>query len=120
MGAALASAGCAATVVGATDGGRSIYLTAAGAVTVLAAFLVLGPSAASTAVRALGTPLARARGVTGALAQRNVLRSPKRTAATATALMTGVAVVSLFTVFASSLKATMDDTSPVPSRATLP
>ncbi|WP_181768359.1 ABC transporter permease, partial [Streptomyces albidus (ex Kaewkla and Franco 2022)] len=44
------------------------------------------------------------------LAQRNALRSPKRTAATATALMIGVAVVSLFTVFASSLKATMDTT----------
>jgi len=109
LGAALAAAGCAATVAGAGDGGRSIYLTGAGAVTVLAAFLVLGPSAASTAVRALGAPLARARGVTGALAQRNALRSPKRTAATATALMTGVAVVSLFTVFASSLKATMDE-----------
>ncbi|MDV9193699.1 ABC transporter permease, partial [Streptomyces sp. SR27] len=38
------------------------------------------------------------------------LRSPGRTAATATALMIGVAVVTLFTVFGASLKATMDDT----------
>ncbi|HEV7628794.1 MAG TPA: FtsX-like permease family protein, partial [Streptomyces sp.] len=109
-GVALVIAGAAATVLGATDGGRSIWLTAAGAVTVLAAFLVLGPAAAGAAVRTLGRPLARVRGVTGALAQRNALRSPKRTAATATALMIGVAVVSLFTVFASSLKATMDAT----------
>ncbi|MDX6363103.1 MAG: putative transport system permease protein, partial [Streptomyces sp.] len=40
----------------------------------------------------------------------NALRSPKRTAATASALMIGVAVVSLFTVFGASLKATMDQT----------
>ncbi len=55
-------------------------------------------------------PLDRLRGVTGGLARRNALRSPRRTAATASALMIGVAVVSLFTVFGASLKATMDQT----------
>jgi putative ABC transport system permease protein len=58
----------------------------------------------------LGAPLDRLRGVTGSLARRNALRSPRRTAATAGALMIGVAVVSLFTVFGASLKATMDRT----------
>jgi putative ABC transport system permease protein len=110
VGLLLTAAGVAATALGASESGRSIWLTTAGALAVLAAFLVLGPVAAAWAVRALGRPLARFRGVTGALAQRNALRSPKRTAATATALMIGVAVVSLFTVFASSLKATMDTT----------
>ncbi|MBW8822443.1 MAG: ABC transporter permease, partial [Streptomyces sp.] len=52
----------------------------------------------------------RLRGVTGSLARRNALRSPRRTAATASALMIGVAVVCLFTVFGASLKATMDQT----------
>ncbi|MEU3842834.1 FtsX-like permease family protein [Streptomyces sp. NPDC028635] len=88
----------------------SVWLAGAGAVLALAAFVVLGPVAAGVAVRLLGSPFDRLRGVTGALAGRNALRSPKRTAATAGALMIGVAVVSLFTVFGASLKATMDQT----------
>ncbi|MEU4269205.1 ABC transporter permease [Streptomyces sp. NPDC026092] len=85
----------------------SLWLASAGAVLALAAFVVLGPVASSFAVRILGGPL---RGANRGLARRNALRSPKRTAATATALMIGVAVVSLFTVFGASLKATMDQT----------
>ncbi|MEV8207530.1 ABC transporter permease [Streptomyces sp. NPDC079189] len=88
----------------------SVWLSAAGAVLAPAAFVVLGPVASSYAVRVLGAPLDRLRGVTGGLARRNALRSPKRTAATATALMIGVAVVSLFTAFGASLKATMNQT----------
>ncbi|WP_107433956.1 ABC transporter permease [Streptomyces niveus] len=88
----------------------SLVLAGTGAVLALAAFVVLGPVAATHAVRLLGGPLDRLRGVSGALAKRNALRSPTRTAATATALMIGVAVVSLFTIFGASLKATMDRT----------
>ncbi|MEU8761349.1 FtsX-like permease family protein [Streptomyces sp. NPDC048659] len=88
-------------------GTPSLWLAGAGAVLALAAFVVLGPPAATLAVRVLGAPL---RGVDHRLARRNALRSPRRTAATATALMTGVAVVALFTVFGASLKATMDRT----------
>lgn len=88
----------------------SLWLAGTGAALSLAAFVVLGPVASTTAVRILGAPLDRLRGVTGALARRNALRSPKRTAATASALMIGVAVVSLFTVFGASLKSTMDQT----------
>ncbi|MDJ1131375.1 ABC transporter permease [Streptomyces iconiensis] len=109
-GVLLGAGGIALAAVGAASGTRSVPLTATGAVAVLAAFIVLGPVASSFAVRVLGAPVATARGLTGVLARRNALRSPKRTAATATALMIGVAVVSLFTVFASSLKATMDET----------
>ncbi|MER5914898.1 FtsX-like permease family protein [Streptomyces sp. NPDC001982] len=88
----------------------SVWLAGLGALLALVAFVVLGPVASTTAVRLLGSPLDRLRGVTGSLARRNALRSPKRTAATASALMIGVAVVSLFTVFGASLKATMDQT----------
>lgn len=99
--------------VGAALGGTlapSVWLSAAGAVAALVAFVILGPVAATYAVRTLGAPLGRLRGVTGGLARRNALRSPRRTASTATALMIGVAVVSLFTVFGASLKATMNRT----------
>ncbi|WP_369244582.1 ABC transporter permease [Streptomyces sp. R41] len=113
-GRAIVGCGLTALAVGITLTGvlanPSLWLAGLGAVLALAAFVVLGPVASSTAVRVLGGPLDKLRGVTGGLARRNALRSPKRTAATASALMIGVAVVSLFTVFGASLKATMDQT----------
>lgn len=113
-GRAITGGGLALTAVGLSLAGvlvsPSVWLAGAGAVLALVAFVVLGPVASSRAVRVLGGPLDRLRGVTGGLARRNALRSPKRTAATASALMIGVAVVSLFTVFGASLKATMDQT----------
>ncbi|MGA4843522.1 FtsX-like permease family protein [Streptomyces sp. G45] len=108
-GAALALAAVGLTLYGVLAS-PSVWLAGTGAVLALAAFVVLGPVAATRAVRVIGVPLDRLRGVTGALARRNALRSPKRTAATASALMIGVAVVGLFTVFGASLKATMDQT----------
>jgi len=111
---AVAGMGLAALAVAVTLTGvlvsPSLWLAGTGAVLALASFVVLGPVASTTAVRVLGSPLDKLRGVTGGLARRNALRSPKRTAATAGALMIGVAVVSLFTVFGASLKATMDQT----------
>ncbi|MCH5675161.1 ABC transporter permease [Streptomyces gilvus] len=111
---AVTGLGLAALAVAATLSGvlvsPSVWTAGLGAVLALLAFVVLGPVAATTALRVLGAPLGRLRGVTGALARRNALRSPRRTAATASALMIGVAVVSLFTVFGASLKATMDQT----------
>jgi putative ABC transport system permease protein len=107
-GAVALAVGVALTVVGVA--GRTVALTGTGAVLTLAAFVTLGPVASSVAVRVLGAPVSRLRGVTGALARRNALRSPRRTAATATALMIGVAVVSLFTVLGASLKTTMHQT----------
>lgn len=109
VGALLIAAGVAGTVVGATDG-PSVGLTAGGAVATLLGVVVLGPVFATFVVRLLGAPLPRLRGMPGVLAQRNATRNPKRTAATASALMVGVTVVSLFTVFGASIKATMDDT----------
>ncbi|MDL2075019.1 ABC transporter permease [Streptomyces sp. GXMU-J15] len=111
---AVTGLGLAALALGTTLSGvlvtPDVLLAGTGAVLALAAFVVLGPVASTTAIRVLGGPLHRLRGVTGGLARRNALRSPKRTAATAGALMIGVAVVSLFTVFGASLKATMDRT----------
>ncbi|MER6418009.1 FtsX-like permease family protein [Streptomyces sp. NPDC001137] len=111
---AVTGMGLAALAVATTLSGvlvsPSLWMAGLGAVLALVAFVVLGPVASTTAVRVLGGPLDTLRGVTGGLARRNALRSPKRTAATASALMIGVAVVSLFTVFGASLKATMDQT----------
>ena len=48
--------------------------------------------------------------MSGTLARRNAMRNPRRTASTASALMVGVAVVSLFTVVGASIKQSIDDT----------
>jgi putative ABC transport system permease protein len=70
---------------------------------------VLGPLFAGPSVEVIGWPLPRLRGVTGQLARQNAMRNPRRTSATAAALMIGVAIVGFFTVFASSAKATLDE-----------
>ncbi|MGI8336086.1 ABC transporter permease [Actinomadura scrupuli] len=80
-----------------------------GAVIALVAMVVLGPVAARPVAALAGVPAVRLRGAAGGLARQNAMRSPRRTAGAATALMIGVGVVTLFTVFAASLKATMGD-----------
>ena len=46
--------------------------------------------------------------MTGTIARENAMRNPKRTSATAAALMIGVALVSFITIFAESTKATIN------------
>jgi putative ABC transport system permease protein len=66
------------------------------------------------AVRALasliGRPAERLGGSAGALARRNAMRHPGRTATTASALMIGVALVTLVTVIAQGLRDTTSGT----------
>ncbi|WP_300683309.1 FtsX-like permease family protein [Nocardioides sp.] len=52
---------------------------------------------------------ARLFGISGRLAGENALRDPRRTGATASALMIGLALVSIIGVLASSLNKTVDD-----------
>jgi len=51
----------------------------------------------------IGRPLARVLGTSGRLGRENSMRSPKRTAQTASALMVGLALVSAIAVFGASL-----------------
>ncbi len=73
-----------------------------GAGLVVVGFLVIGPVLAGRSVRILGQPLPRLKGITGRLATENAARSPKRTSATASAVVIGVALVVFITVFAAS------------------
>jgi putative ABC transport system permease protein len=79
-----------------------------GAVTVVLAVSVLGRTIALPLSRVLGAPLPRLRGITGELARENSMRNPKRTAATASALMVCVAVVGLMNIMASSTRASIN------------
>jgi putative ABC transport system permease protein len=56
--------------------------------------------------RALGWPAARFGGTAGQLARANAMRNPARTASTASALMIGLALVTLVSVLAAGLKST--------------
>jgi putative ABC transport system permease protein len=76
-----------------------------GAVALLIAVSVLGPVLARPVAAALGRPIARLRGTSGAIARQNAMRDPKRTARTASSLMIGVALVSFLAIFAASVKA---------------
>ncbi|HEX6238307.1 MAG TPA: ABC transporter permease [Acidimicrobiales bacterium] len=109
-GAALATVGVVATMLAALGDDDMLVVVGVGAVLTVIGAVVLGPVAARPMAALLGAPLARLRGMTGALARQNALRNPRRTAATASALMVGIAVVTLFTVFAASLQASLDRT----------
>jgi putative ABC transport system permease protein len=87
----------------------SFGLGALGALATIVGVSVFGPVVARPASKVIGAPLPRLRGITGSLARRNAMRNPRRTAGTATALMVGVGVVTLFTVFASSIKVSIED-----------
>jgi putative ABC transport system permease protein len=107
-GAVVTAAGVAAAVSGASGGDLSV--TGLGALMTLVGVVMLGPVVARPAASALGAPQAARRGLSGTLARRNSMRNPRRTASTASALMIGVAVVSLFTVVAASVKQSIKDT----------
>ncbi len=56
----------------------------------------------------LGALFRRLFGAVGLMAEQNAQRNPRRTAATASALMIGVTLVSMMTVFGASAKASVD------------
>ncbi len=99
--------GAALTLFGAV-GDAGLAVTGLGALLTIVGVVVFGPVVARVASGVIGAPVRRLRGVTGGLARDNAMRNPRRTAGTASALMVGVAVVTLFTVFAASLKSSLN------------
>jgi putative ABC transport system permease protein len=79
-----------------------------GALLLVVAAITVGPVLAGPSVRIAGRGVATASGITGKLAVENAARSPKRTSATASALLIGVSLVALLLVFAASAKASID------------
>jgi putative ABC transport system permease protein len=70
---------------------------------------MLSPRLVPPLASAVGKPLERLRGVPGRLARENSVRNPGRTAATAAALMIGLALVSFVAVFAAGIRGSIDD-----------
>ena len=69
---------------------------------------VLGPIIAKPATSLIGAPLPSVRAMPGTLARNNAIRNPKRTSATASALMVGVGLVAFIAVMATSAKHQID------------
>jgi putative ABC transport system permease protein len=78
-----------------------------GALLFIVGAILLGPVMARPSVHLVGAVVRRVRGLTGRLATENAARAPKRTAATASALIIGVALIGFVTVFAQSAKASV-------------
>jgi putative ABC transport system permease protein len=107
-GAALMAAGIALVLL-AVAGVGGVGAAAAGAALTVLGMTVIGPLVARPVSRVVGLPLARLRGVTGAMARQNAMRNPRRVSGSAAALTIGVAVVTLITLFASSLRASVQE-----------
>ncbi|MFI1284528.1 ABC transporter permease [Streptomyces sp. NPDC020858] len=103
-------------------GGAGLFLAAAaeeagpgsmwlglGIVFSLIGFIVIGPLLAAGVVRVLSGVVLRPFGSVGRLAERNALRNPRRTGATAAALMIGLALVACLSVVGSSMVASATD-----------
>jgi putative ABC transport system permease protein len=86
-----------------------LFAISAGALAVFVGVNLLSPLVARPVARALGLPIKRAYGTTGRLSQENAARNPRRTASTASALMIGLALVSMAAVVGDSLKTTFLD-----------
>jgi putative ABC transport system permease protein len=82
---------------------HQLLATGLGALGTFVGVSVLAPIVVVPVVSVLAIPVRRWRGVPGELARENAMRQPRRTAATASALMIGVALVSCFIVAAASL-----------------
>jgi putative ABC transport system permease protein len=80
-----------------------------GVLLLFTAAVLYGPVFTPHAVKVVGAPLPAIKGITGQLAKENATRSPRRTAASASALLIGVAIIAFFLAFNSSLRASIDD-----------
>lgn len=82
--------------------GVSVGTTGIGALLIVIGVIVVGPLVAGRTVGVPGRLLQRLRGVTGRLASDNAARNPRRTSATASAVLVSVALVVFVAAFAAS------------------
>ncbi|MFP5318382.1 MAG: ABC transporter permease [Acidimicrobiia bacterium] len=95
----------AAALFGGLFGGmdNGLPLVGLGAGLTFLGVAVLSPLVARPLAGAIGAPLPRLAGVAGRLGRQNAMRNPRRTAATAAALMIGLGLVGCVSVLAASV-----------------
>ncbi|HEY5249203.1 MAG TPA: FtsX-like permease family protein, partial [Dermatophilaceae bacterium] len=113
-----AAIGAVMTALGAVALGVGLFTSIPGALVYIGGgmlFVVVGVAVASPllgrpVVALVGMVYRRMFGTVGRLAEQNAMRNPRRTAATASALMVGLTLVSMMAVFGQSTKASVDKT----------
>ncbi|MEU6096804.1 FtsX-like permease family protein [Streptomyces sp. NPDC047079] len=99
-----ALAGC----VRATKTAPAASLLGVGVVLTLVATVIAGPLLVRPVIRVLGAAFPALFGPIGRMSQRNALRNPRRTGATASALMVGIALVTGMSVASTSMSKSFD------------
>lgn len=108
LGALFSAAGIAMVLVATTmDGADGQAPMGIGAVLLVIGVFVLTPLLSRPLIAALA-PVLRVFGMPGRLARQNAVRNPRRTAATASALMIGLTLLTGMTVMADSLRTSID------------
>jgi len=111
LGTLLVLGGAAALGLGAAgagSGSQSASLVGAGAALLLFGAVALSPVLSRPVLAVLAGWLPRVFGTVGRLAHENARRNPRRTAATASALMIGLALVTSMSVLGASTTASID------------
>ncbi|MFJ5560797.1 ABC transporter permease [Streptomyces sp. NPDC093250] len=108
LGALFSAAGVAVVLVATTmEGSDGQAPMGFGAVLLIIGVFILTPLLSRPLIAA-AAPVLRGFGVSGKLARQNSVRNPRRTAATASALMIGLTLITGMTVMAGSLQKSID------------
>ncbi|MDO4717511.1 MAG: FtsX-like permease family protein [Propionibacteriaceae bacterium] len=99
--------GAAALLFGGFGGFAQWWFVGIGAVVTLAGAVLAAPVLGRPVVAGLGAVFSRTHGEMGRLATRNVVRQPRRLAATVSAIMIGLALVTTVAVLGASAEATL-------------
>ncbi len=92
------------------NGGTGLLLIGLGMLVILLGVALMSPVIGRPIVVGLGAVFQRVFGTVGTLAKENALRNPRRTAATASALMIGLTLVAFMSILGQSAKASTDET----------
>ncbi|MDL2078111.1 ABC transporter permease [Streptomyces sp. GXMU-J15] len=111
VGTVVGALGAAALIgcVTSSDTATSASLLGLGVVLTLIATVIAGPLLVRPVIRVLGGAFPALFGSIGRMSQRNALRNPRRTGATAAALMVGLALVGGMSVASASMTKSFDE-----------
>ncbi len=92
-----------------SSAGNPLLYIGVGVLLILVGVSLTSPVVGRPVIRLVGAFYKRVFGTVGVLASQNSLRNPRRTAATASALMIGITLMTLMSVFGASLKSSLDE-----------
>ena len=91
------------------DGTKALVAIGGGILLVLIGVALMSPVIGAPVLHLFGAVYRQLFGTVGSMAAQNALRNPRRTAATASALMIGLALMAMMSIFGSSASASTDE-----------